>query len=117
VEAESLMTFIDTNELAVKEPLPGWHGRYFHSESMTFGYYAFVRGAAIHPHSHPNEEVWHVIEGELEVTIGDAAHVAGPGGVALVPANTAHAVMALSDGRAIVVDHPRRQSVGAAQTT
>ena len=30
------MPFIDTSNLDVIERLPGWHGRYFHSPSMTF---------------------------------------------------------------------------------
>ena len=29
------MPFIDTSVLKVIERLPGWHGRYFHSPSMT----------------------------------------------------------------------------------
>jgi quercetin dioxygenase-like cupin family protein len=110
------MPFIDTQQLTVKEPLPGWHGRFFHSQSMLFGYYIVAAGATIHEHEHPNEEVWHVIDGELEVTIDGETRVAGPGGVAIVPPNTLHRVKALSDGRAIVVDYPRRDSVGRAST-
>ena len=106
------MPFIETSELPMKEPLPGWKGRYFNSESMTFGYYAVVAGASIHEHAHANEEVWHVIEGELEVTIAGETRTAGPGAVAIVPPNTAHSVRALTDGRAIVVDHPLRRSIG-----
>jgi quercetin dioxygenase-like cupin family protein len=103
------MPFIDTSQLKVIERLPGWKGRYFDSENMTFGYYAVTAGASIHEHSHPNEEVWHIIEGELEVTIDGQTLVAGPGCVAVVPPNTAHSVRALSDGRSIVVDHPLRR--------
>ena len=33
------MPIVDVNALAAKEPLPGWTGRYFHSEHMTFGWY------------------------------------------------------------------------------
>jgi quercetin dioxygenase-like cupin family protein len=110
------MPFIDTRELKAGEPLPGWLGRYFHSENMTFAYYSIRAGASIHEHSHPNEEVWHVIEGELEVTIGGQTRVAGPGSAAIVPANTPHSVRALTDGRAIVVDWPLRASVGSAST-
>jgi quercetin dioxygenase-like cupin family protein len=110
------MPFIDTSQLQVKEPLAGWQGRYFNTESMTFGYYAVVAGASIHEHAHPNEEVWHVIEGKLEVTIAGQTQIAGPGAVAVVPANTAHSVKALSDGRAIVVDSPRRDSIGGVNT-
>ena len=79
------MPFIDTNELNTIERLPGWKGKYFDSKSMTFGHYVFEAGSTIHEHSHSNEEVWNVIEGELEVTIGGKTEVAGPGYVAIVP--------------------------------
>ena len=110
------MPFVDTSQLKVKEPLPGWKGRFFHSANMTFAYYAVAAGASIHEHSHPNEEIWHVIEGQLEVTISAQTQVAGPGCVAFVPANATHSVKALSDGRAIVVDYPLRDSVGGVNT-
>jgi len=102
------MAFIDTNNLKVIERLPGWKGRYFDSASMTFGHYVFEAGSSIHEHSHPNEEVWNVIEGQLEVTIDGRAQVAGPGFVAIVPPNSLHSVRAIINGRAIVVDHPLR---------
>lgn len=63
------MPFIDTNGLKTTERLPGWHGRYFHSSNMTFAHYDFVAGSTIHEHFHPEEEVYEVIEGELELTI------------------------------------------------
>jgi quercetin dioxygenase-like cupin family protein len=106
------LAFIDTSRIGVKEPLPGWKGRFFHSESMGFAYYAVEAGASIHEHSHPNDEVWHVVEGSLEVTVGGETQVAGPGCAAVVPPNTPHSVKALTDARAIVVDHPKRDSVG-----
>lgn len=108
------MPFIDTRELKTIERLPGWKGRYFDSESMTFGHYVFDTGSSIHEHEHPNEEVWNVLEGELEVTIAGVARVAGPGFVAIVPPNTLHSVRAISDGRAIVVDYPLRRDIGGA---
>ncbi len=106
------MPFIDTRELKTIERLPGWKGRYFDSNNMTFGHYVFESGATIHEHSHLNEEVWNVVEGQLEVTIGGEARIAGPGCVAIVPPNTLHSVRAISDGRAIVVDHPLRAEMG-----
>jgi quercetin dioxygenase-like cupin family protein len=110
------MPFIDTSHLNVKEPLPGWKGRFFNSNNMTFGYYIFPAGASIHEHSHPNEEVWHVIEGELEVSLGGQIQVTRAGCVAIVPPDTLHSVRALTDGRAIVVDYPLRQSIGGVTT-
>ena len=104
------MPFIDTNSLPVIERLPGWRGRYFDSCSMTFGHYEFDAGSSIHEHFHPQEEVWQIIEGELEITIGGVTRRSGPGSVGIVPPNTLHAVKAISRGRAIVVDYPLRDS-------
>jgi len=102
------MPIVDTSELKVTERLPGWRGRVFHSSNMTFVHYEFDAGASIHEHHHDQEEVWNVIEGELEVTIDGVAQVAGPGVVAIAPGGARHSVRALSAGRAIVVDHPLR---------
>jgi quercetin dioxygenase-like cupin family protein len=103
------MPFVDTGHLKVIERLPGWRGRYFHSASMTFAHYDFTRGASIHEHFHAQEEVYEVIEGELEVTIDGVAQVARPGVVAIVPGNVHHSITALTDGRAIIVDYPLRR--------
>jgi len=100
------MPFVDTISLVVWERLPGWRGRVFRSESMTFAYW-YAR-ATIHEHRHPNEEVGNVIEGEIKVTIDGETKQAGPGVAAIVPLNSRHAVRALTDGRALVVAHPIR---------
>jgi quercetin dioxygenase-like cupin family protein len=109
---ELYMPFVDTGSLNVVERLPGWRGRYFHSPSMTFAHYEFVRGASIHEHFHPQEEVWEVIGGELELTIEGVAQVARAGVVGIVPSNTRHSAKALTDGRAIIVDYPLRRDFG-----
>jgi quercetin dioxygenase-like cupin family protein len=106
------MPFVDTSSLPVIERLPGWHGRYFHSPNMTFAHYDFTSGSSIHEHFHPQEEVWEVIEGELEVTIDGVANVARAGLVAIVPGGVRHSVKALSGGRAIIVDYPLRRDFG-----
>jgi len=105
------MPFVDTRELDVIERLPGWYGRYFHSPSMTFAHYEFRGGSSIHEHFHPQEEVWEVIEGEIEVTIDGVGQIARPGVVAIVPGNVRHSVKALTDGRAIIVDHSLRHDL------
>ena len=103
------MPFIDTGKIAVIERLPGWRGRFFNSRSMTFAHYEFDAGASIHAHAHEQEEVWHIVEGELEVTIKGVTKRAVPGDVAIIPANTRHNVLALTRGKAIVVDYPLRE--------
>ena len=79
---------------------------------MTFAQYAFDKGSSIHEHFHEQEEVWQVIEGELEITIDGTMLVAGPRFVAIIPPNVRHSVRALSNGRAFVVDHLLREILG-----
>jgi len=102
------MPFVDTSTLDVVERRPGWFGRYFDSPSMTFAHYEFSAGSTIHEHSHPQEEVWEVVEGELEITIDGITQNAGPGTAAIVPPNVRHSVKARTSGKAIVVDYPLR---------
>ena len=68
-----------------------------------------MRGASVHEHFHPQEEVYEVTEGELEVTIDGVAQIARPGLVAIVPAGVRHSIKAITDGRAIIVDYPLRR--------
>jgi quercetin dioxygenase-like cupin family protein len=76
---------------------------------MTFAHYDFIRGSSIHEHFHPEEEIYEVIEGELEITVDGEVQIVRAGLVAIVPPNARHSVKALSDGKVIIVDYPARQ--------
>src|SRR5689334_4560285 len=102
------MLIVDITKLNVIERLPGWRGRFFDSANMSFAYYDFDEGASIHEHFHDQEEVWQIIEGELEITIDGDVVRAGAGQVAIVPSNTRHAVKVVRSGRAYIVDFPLR---------
>ncbi len=102
------MPIVDTSKLEVVEPLPGWRGRLFHSPSMTFAHYDFDRGSTIHQHHHVQEEVWEVIEGQVELTIDGVPQIARPGVVAIVPSDVPHSAKALTDGKAVIIDYPLR---------
>jgi quercetin dioxygenase-like cupin family protein len=106
------MNFVEVDALPEVERKPGWRGRYFDSPSMTFAHYEFDAGSSIHAHFHPEEEVWTVIEGELEITIGGTTRRVGAGGVGIVPSGIPHSVRAFSNGKAIVVDYPLREHPG-----
>lgn len=102
------MPFIDPHEMNTAEPLPGWQGRFWRSGSMSFAHYEVETGCSIHEHHHPNEEVWVVIEGKFEVSIGGETQLAGPGAVAVVPPDVPHSVRVLEAGRALIANHPIR---------
>ena len=106
--ARGAMAFQKAISMETAEPLPGWRGRFWQSESMSFSRYEFSEGSSIHKHSHPEEEVWIVLEGKLEVEIDSQRQVAEPGDVAVVPGNCPHSVQVLTEGSAIVVNQPVR---------
>jgi quercetin dioxygenase-like cupin family protein len=108
---EAHMPVINTQNLDVGQPLPGWHDRYFRSADMSFAYYDVDEGASIHEHWHSEEEVWHVIEGTLQFTLDGEPSVAGQGAAAIVPSNTRHSVKALSKARVIIANHPVRERI------
>src|SRR4051794_23914351 len=49
------------------------------------------------PHTHPWEEVYVVLDGELEVLVDGESHVLTPGGVAHIPAGTEHGYRNVTD--------------------
>lgn len=104
------MPLIDAHSLPEVERLPGWNGRFFDSKSMTFAYYEVDADAvALHEHQHPQEEVWHIVEGALAITIDGTEHIARAGSAAIVPPGTPHSARVLGSCKAIVVDQPRRE--------
>ena len=102
------MRVIDTKTADWTEKRPGWKGVVFSSDNMTFAHWRFAKGSTIHAHDHIQEEVWHLVEGELEATVAGETRTVRPGAVLILPANTQHQVTALSDGFAIVADYPLR---------
>jgi len=103
------MPFVHTDKPNFTAEISGWTGKFFHSENMSFMHYTIDEQAGSIPiHKHPNEEVWNVIEGTLEVSIGEETQIVGPGDVALVPSNVDHALKPLGAGKAIVVNYPLR---------
>jgi quercetin dioxygenase-like cupin family protein len=109
---EVSMPIIDVSDLKMFERLPGWRGRFFHSDNMTFAHYDFDEGSCIHEHFHAEEEVYQVIEGKLEVTVAGETGIAERGLVAIVPAGVTHSVKALTNGCVIIIDHPANRALG-----
>ena len=63
------MPFISLQKLPSKELLPGFDGKFIHTENMSLGYQNIWSGSILPEHSHLHEQVTHVLEGQLEMTI------------------------------------------------
>ena len=110
------MPFLGPEDMIAGEPLPGWSGRFFHAENMTFAHYDIADGAhPLHEHQHEQEEVWHIVEGEVALTVGGTEVTLGVGSVAIVPPHTPHSVRPLGACKAIIADYPLRPNLPGLQ--
>jgi quercetin dioxygenase-like cupin family protein len=91
------MPFIEIDKIAVKEPFPGFRGRFFHSATMTIAHWNITAGSAAPIHTHIHEQTIDVISGQLEVTIEGEVRVLGPGQGAVIPSNIPHGAKAVTD--------------------
>jgi len=105
------MPFLFKKSMEVHEPKPGWRGAFAWAPSMSFVQYEIEKGATLHEHHHDNEEVWIVLDGQLEMTLDGETSVARTGDMVVVPRNAPHSARALTAVRAIVVDQPARHEI------
>lgn len=89
--------------------IPGFHGRFVHSATMTFALWDIDAGATLPEHSHPHEQVVHLHEGQLELMVEGERIVAGPGSVVAIPPNAIHSGRALASCRVLDVFCPVRE--------
>ena len=103
------MPFQDLKDIEAREIVPGYRARFLHSGAMTFAHWDVDAGAELPLHSHPHEQVAHVIEGRFELTVDGETRVLDPGTVAVIPGGVEHGGKAVTDCRLLDVFHPLRE--------
>jgi quercetin dioxygenase-like cupin family protein len=91
--------------LRESEPLelaPGVTMRPVFGDAAMLNLLEFEPGAAVPAHAHPHEQLGHVLEGELALTIDGVEHVLGPGDAYQIPGGIEHG--ARSAGGCLVMD-------------
>lgn len=102
------MPFMTLDAITAREIVPGFHGKFVHSDQMTVAHFRIEAGAALPEHAHPHEQVTNVIEGQLELTVGGETQVLSAGHVAVIPGHVSHSGRALTACYVIDVFHPAR---------
>lgn len=100
---------IEWDKIERKTVIPGFHGRFAHSANMTFVLWEIDKGAILPEHAHMHEQVVHVFEGELEVTVAGQTTVLKGGSIGIVPSNAVHSGRALTDCRVMDAFYPLRE--------
>ena len=85
-------------------PLGSQEGYHFGVDCVIIRYSTDVIGDGPNLHVHPYDEVFHILEGRAEFTVGDRQFTAEAGSLIIGPANVPHAYKNLGPGRLDSVD-------------
>ncbi len=96
-------------EVKQKKLIEGIIGQYVHGATTTLGYVTLAKGSQLPLHHHPQEQLTYMLDGKLEMHIGDELVVLEPGTVKVIPSNTPHSAVALTDCKLIDVFSPVRE--------
>ena len=103
------MEIIDLESVAKKEIVPGYDAKFVHSKNMTIAYWEVKAGSKLSSHSHVHEQVSQVTEGEFELTVEDKVYVLKPGKIAIIPSNTMHSGVAITNCKITDTFYPLRK--------
>jgi len=108
IRGGTIMFIQNLNEMEEKEMVPGFFGRFIHTENMTLAYWRIAPGSVLPEHSHPQEQVVNLILGTLKLTVDGTEHTLRSGSVAIIPPDVPHSGRAVTDCRVIDVFYPVR---------
>jgi quercetin dioxygenase-like cupin family protein len=100
---------MDWSKQKPREVIPGFVGRFLHSDTMTFALWQIAAGSPLPEHSHPHEQVVHLYEGEFEMTVEGRTLRMKSGDVFAIPGNARHHGRAITDCRVMDVFCPVRE--------
>lgn len=103
------MPFLTLNDLPEKELIPGYDVRFVHTDNMSFAYWTVKASSPLPEHSHPHEQVTHVIQGQFELAIDGKTRALGENDVAVIPSNALHSGRAITDCKIIDAFYPVRE--------
>jgi quercetin dioxygenase-like cupin family protein len=99
-----------------KELVPGITGYYAHGEKHSFGLVELKKGSSVPMHHHINEQITYILEGQLDMVIGGVACSLTAGMYHIIPSNTPHSAIAITDCKAIDTFAPVREDYKTIET-
>jgi quercetin dioxygenase-like cupin family protein len=104
------MSFTDLADLTAREIVPGFYGKFVHSDHMTIAFWEIDAGAVLPDHAHRHEQVTTVLEGRFELTVAGETRLVEPGGVAVIPGDVRHSGRAITPCRVLDAFYPCRET-------
>ena len=97
------MAFINWDDIPTNELAPGVRIRAPYGENIMISLLEMDEGAVVPLHHHPHEQSGILLEGQMELTIGDDTQVVDTGSAYIIPPNVPHRAVAVG-GDAVALD-------------
>jgi quercetin dioxygenase-like cupin family protein len=101
--------FIILNQLETLEVMQGAFLASVQTENLTVAYTDMKAGVEIPLHHHSEEAVDIILEGILEMQIGEKSDTLSPGMISIVPSNIMHRAKAITDCKVVTIFYPQRK--------
>jgi quercetin dioxygenase-like cupin family protein len=101
--------FIELGKLPASEALKNAFLSSIQTENLTIAYTNMKAGVEIPLHHHPEEAVDIILEGILEMMIGEKSDTLSTGMISIVPSNIPHSAKAITDCKVVTVFYPQRK--------
>ncbi len=96
-------------DIIPKSLAPGINGHYVHGNSMTFGVVELEAGSGVPLHSHVQEQITYILEGELDMIIDGRPCLLSAGMYHVIPSNILHSAVAITRCSLVDVFSPVRE--------
>jgi quercetin dioxygenase-like cupin family protein len=103
------MGIVELKALPELEISPGIKARAVTADSITVLHVDIEEGALLPEHSHHNEQVVNVTEGELELVVEGVSHILKAGKVMVLPPDIIHSGKAITKCKVVDVFYPVRE--------
>jgi quercetin dioxygenase-like cupin family protein len=103
------MSYQSSSDWPEVEAVPGVHRRVLScGDGVMVVQFRIAEGAEVPVHTHPHEQVGHVVSGRMRFRLGDEERELGPGEGYAVPGNVPHGAVGVTDTIAVDSFHPVR---------
>ena len=103
------MYFQNIQALDTKEIFPGYTGHFVHTKNQTFVFWDVIAGSSVPEHQHMHEQIVTVKEGQFELTVNGEKRVMDKDMIAVIPGNTPHSGIAVTDCKLLDIFYPVRE--------
>ncbi len=101
--------FKEIASIPKKEIIPGFRGRFVHTEQSTLAYWEIDAGAELPEHAHHHEQTTQVLEGQFSFTLEGETRICEPGTIVVIPSYAKHSGKALTPCRLLDTFCPVRE--------